>query len=77
MSETTNPAVGKPLIGREEATIDDKGRILVSKKKRDRLGENFVIALGTCGCLVAYPEASWQKFVDGILSYDPINMGRE
>ena len=32
----------KQLIGTEEATIDEKGRLLVSKKKRERLGEPFV-----------------------------------
>jgi DNA-binding transcriptional regulator/RsmH inhibitor MraZ len=51
----------KPLIGTDEATIDDKGRILVGKKKRERLGEPFAIAVGEVGCLVAYPEPVWQQ----------------
>ena len=34
----------KPLIGTDEAIIDVKGRLLLSKKKRDRLGDSFVIA---------------------------------
>lgn len=67
----------KPLLGTDEATIDDKGRILVSKKKRERLGENFTIAVGACGCLVAYPEARWNAVVEEILSSDAINIGRE
>jgi MraZ protein len=67
----------KPLLGTDEATIDDKGRILVSKKKRDRLGETFTMALGAVGCLVAYPEERWEQIVENILSYDSINQGRE
>ena len=56
MSDQPNPPViGKAIVGWEETTIDDKGRILVGKKKREKLGEDFVIAVGTCGCLVAYP----------------------
>ena len=74
--ETTTVS-SKPLLGTDEATIDDKGRILVTKKKRDRLGENFTIAVGACGCLVAYPEARWNAVVDEILSSDAINIGRE
>jgi MraZ protein len=67
----------RPIIGTDEATIDDKGRILVSKKKRERLGEPFVIALGTTGCLVAYPEPEWEKVQEEINRYDRINQGRE
>jgi MraZ protein len=67
----------KPLIGTDEATIDDKGRILVAKKKRDRLGNKFAIALGPIGCLVAYPEAAWRKKLAEIFSGPSINQGRE
>lgn len=78
MKEPTDPgAAAKPLIGTDEATIDDKGRILVSKKKRERLGEPFVMALGTTGCLVAYPEPEWLRIVGEINAYDRINQGRE
>jgi MraZ protein len=67
----------KPLIGTEEATVDDKGRILVSKKKRDRLGDEFAIVFGTRGCLAAYPKAIWERMLDEILQHDSINEGRE
>ena len=78
MAETTSSGSKfKPLIGTDEATIDDKGRILVSKKKRERLGETFTLALGSLGCLVAYPEDRWDKIVQDILSYESINQGRE
>jgi MraZ protein len=67
----------KPLIGTDEATIDDKGRILVGKKKRERLGEPFAMAVGEVGCLVAYPESVWQHKVAEMLSYDSLNQGRQ
>ena len=78
MAEPTSPgSIFKPLLGTDEATIDDKGRILVSKKKRERLGETFTLALGPIGCLAAYPEDQWEKIVQGILSYESINQGRD
>ncbi len=67
----------KPLIGTDEATIDDKGRILVGKKKRERLGEPFAMAVGEVGCLVAYPEEMWQQKVAEMLGYDSLNQGRQ
>src|SRR5579862_8748459 len=67
----------KPLIGTDEATIDDKGRILVAKKKRERLGEPFAIAVGEVGCLVAYPEEAWQRKVAEMLGYNSLNQGRQ
>jgi len=67
----------KPLLGTDDAVVDDKGRILISKKKRERLGDNFSIALGDVGCLVAYPEATWNAMVDEIMTYESINQGRQ
>lgn len=64
------------LIGEEEATIDDKGRVLVSKKKRDRLGEGFVLTQGPFGCLEAFPADIWDELTDDILKYDRLNEGR-
>src|SRR5580693_266454 len=67
----------KPLIGTDEATIDSKGRILLGKKKRDRLGDTFAVAIGELGCICAYPEARWQERLNEINRYDPINQGRQ
>jgi MraZ protein len=63
----------KPLLGTDEATVDDKGRILVSKKKRERLGETFAIALGPLGCLEAYPQDVWDEKVSRICAFDSLN----
>lgn len=67
----------KPLIGTDEATIDDKGRILVSKKKRERLGDDFILALGDVGCLVAYPASTWDRMLEQVLAQDSLNQGRQ
>ncbi len=66
----------KPLLGTDEGTIDDKGRILVGKKKRERLGDNFVMAYSATGCLAAYPEATFRKICDEVAATSNINMGR-
>jgi MraZ protein len=66
----------KPLVGTEEATIDSRGRVLLSKKKRERLGESFAMALGEVGCVCIYPEYRWQQMMDEINKYPPSNLGR-
>lgn len=72
------PSLGfKPLIGTEEATIDDKGRILFSKKKRERLGQNFAVTLGATGCVVAYPLPVWERLLSEIFAHDSTNSARD
>lgn len=65
------------LLGTDEATLDEKGRILFGKKKRDRLGERFTVGVGPTGCLVAYPRSVWLDILKVVLSVDPTNLGRE
>ena len=67
----------KPLLGTDESAVDDKGRVLVAKKRRERLGPNFAIAFNTTGCLCAYPQGRWERTVAEMLNYDPMNLGRE
>ncbi len=62
-------------MGTDEATIDDKGRILVSKKKREKLGDSFVLCIGQTGCLNAYSNSVWSGIVDDIFSHESINAG--
>lgn len=76
MAGAPQPIDFKPLIGTDEATIDDKGRIILNKKKRERLGPNFVISIGAVGCLVAHPEIVWDRYLSEIFSYESINEGR-
>lgn len=67
----------KPLIGSEDATVDDKGRILFSKKKRERLGDDFAMLVGELGCIVCYPGEVWTEKVNEILSYDSLGKERQ
>jgi MraZ protein len=66
----------KPLLGTDETTIDDKGRILVGKKKRERLGDNFVMAVSETGCLAAYPEATFIAMCAELAKTPAMNLGR-
>lgn len=63
-----------PLINKDEATLDDKGRLLFSKQKRERLGDVFAIGLCDNGCLAAYPLEVWQAMWARISSYDPLDL---
>lgn len=67
----------KPLIGTDEVSIDDKGRVLFSKKKRERLGQNFALVVGDVGCLEAYPNAVWQRRLADVFRHEGINHGRQ
>lgn len=70
--------VRKLILGEEDSTIDDKGRILVPKKKRERLGEDFTLALGQVGCVTAYPQWSFEKYAAKVLDdEDILNFGRD
>ncbi|MDR3688594.1 MAG: hypothetical protein P4L46_04385 [Fimbriimonas sp.] len=66
----------REILGTDEATIDNRGRILLSKKKRDRLGDSFAMALGEVGCICAYPEARWRARMKEINGYPPNNQGK-
>ena len=77
MNTTDGPKSDRWLLGTDEATIDDKGRVLVGKKKRERLGETFALSVGAEGQLVAYPMAEWERMVTEILSYPSIQPGTQ
>lgn len=65
----------EPLLGTDEASLDDKGRLIFSKKKRERLGDGFVVTVGPKGCLEAYPASIWSNMVANLLSMDALNEG--
>lgn len=77
VSETRLPEAFKPLIGTEEANIDEKGRILLSKKKRERLGDDFTLVQGKVGCLIAYPKVVWDQLLSEIFAVGTMNPARE
>lgn len=57
--------------------MDDKGRVLVSKKKRDRLGDDFTLVHGKVGCLIAYPKKVWTQLLSEIFAVETLNPARE
>jgi division/cell wall cluster transcriptional repressor MraZ len=65
------------LSGMEGARCDVKGRILISKKNRDKLGATFAMAISDIGCLTIYPEREWLKRVEEIDSFPTISKGRD
>lgn len=57
-----------PLVGTEEATVDDKGRVRLSQKKQDRLGGRFVGYQSPLGCLVLFPSAVFEERLADLLT---------
>lgn len=56
------------FIGEYFHTLDDKGRISLPAKFRDRLKEGFVIAKGLEVCLFVYPLKEWEKVGEKVQS---------
>ena len=67
----------KRLAGREEANVDDKGRVLFSKRKRDILGDSFVMRLGDNGCLCVYAEEEWSEVAAEMDAFPKTSAGRQ
>ncbi len=63
------------LLGTEETAVDDKGRLIFSRKKRERLGDTFVVTVGPKGCLEAYPGQIWRAMTTKLLEQDELNEG--
>jgi MraZ protein len=77
LDNSTQDADYPTFSGTEDASIDDKGRLLVIKKKRDKLGENFVLALSEVGAVAAYPKSTWMAMMAEIKKVPMINLGRQ
>ncbi|KAA0229209.1 MAG: Transcriptional regulator MraZ [Fimbriimonadales bacterium] len=52
---------GPEILGTEDAVLDDKGRIRISKKKQTALGDEFVLWVWRDGAIVAYPKRVWKQ----------------
>ena len=61
------------LIGEYAHTIDTKGRLIVPAKLREGLGDSFVITKGLDGCLYAYTENEWEKFIEKLTTLPMTN----
>lgn len=50
------------LTGEYSHSIDVKGRLIIPSRIRDELGDKFAVTKGLDGCLLLYPEDSWEAF---------------
>ena len=51
------------FMGEFHQRLDEKGRITISVKMRNDLGENFIVTRGLDGCIFIYPKEEWQKII--------------
>jgi MraZ protein len=52
-------------MGRVEGALDDKGRLVVPARYRERLGEQFIVTIAQPDpCLALYPQATWDAFCE-------------
>lgn len=49
------------FIGEYHHTIDEKGRLAIPTKFRDRMKDGAVVTRGLDACLVLYTKAEWEK----------------
>jgi MraZ protein len=47
------------FMGEYSHNIDDKGRLIIPSKLREKLGNSFVITKGLDGCLFIYTNEEW------------------
>ncbi len=50
------------FIGEYKHSLDEKGRVIVPSKYREKLGEIFILTKGLDGCLFIYPLSEWNLF---------------
>jgi MraZ protein len=51
------------FAGSEQHALDEKGRLIVPARFRDRLGDRFVLTIGhPDSCLALYPTVTWVEF---------------
>jgi MraZ protein len=52
-------------MSRVEGALDDKGRLVVPARFRERLGERFILTIAQPEpCLALYPQATWDAFCE-------------
>lgn len=56
------------LMGQYKHNIDDKGRIIVPSKLREKLSLSVIVTKGFDGCLALYSQDEWEKFQNTLLT---------
>ncbi|MFZ4508507.1 MAG: division/cell wall cluster transcriptional repressor MraZ [Fimbriimonas sp.] len=60
----------------DEATLDDKSRVLLPRKVKDALGPQFALAVGIYGGLIAIPKQIWQGIREEVRQAPILNPDR-
>ncbi len=66
-------AISSPSLrmwGRFEHSLDDKGRVIVPQKFRDKLGDEFVLTIGPGRHIRVYPMPIWEAMEEQLVSAD-------
>lgn len=66
-------AISSPNLrmwGRFEHSLDEKGRVIVPQKFREKLGEEFVLTIGPERHIRAYPMPVWEAMEEQLVSID-------
>src|SRR3978361_262471 len=56
------------MWGRYEHSLDDKGRVIVPQKFREKLGEEFVLTVGPGRHIRVYPMPIWEVMEEQLVS---------
>ena len=56
------------FMGQFNHSLDEKKRVIIPSKFREKLGHSFIITKGFDGCLAVYTEAEWIKLQERLLS---------
>ena len=56
------------MWGRFEHSLDDKGRVIVPQKFREKLGDEFVLTIGPSRHIRAYPMPIWDTLEEQLAS---------
>jgi len=52
------------LLGEHEHTIDEKNRLTLPARFRQRFADGIVVTRGMDGCLYAYTRTDWERLVE-------------
>lgn len=61
------------FIGKYNHNLDEKNRLIMPSKLRDKLGTVVYVTRGLDKCLAVYPEEVFQKKVEELSSYSTFN----
>lgn len=71
--ETMNPYFSGTYLH----TIDERGRVALPAKLREKLGDAIAITNGRGKCLVVYPEKVWNAMAEKVISAPDLNAGED